>query len=419
MITGLFILTPSILFIQTGVGNTALFAPLNALIFAELSWMWKRGATRRSLLRATIMLAMGVYTRLEALFWLLPAGLIFLREIHRGRHFRLFAPYMTALMLILLPLFLRNGLLYGDPFARAGLFPRGQTVSLFEWLRTEPPLFLRAMFINLGQGFIFAPDWIYASIAVLFVAGWFGALIRTLRKDMPSCLWPMLLHMAALLTSSIALDLHYIVGSPRYLGIGGISAFVLWAIGYEGLWPSSIRRHINSATLSVWYILHLIVLMEALIPVYVPRQAPRAERPVAIIDGKIILHRAVIEPARAKPGEILTIRLIWEALEPIHGNYALFIHALKPGEPIIVAQEDTYPLYGNYPTMHWMPRQPFQEIHHIRLPDHIDVPYVRLTAGMYRYETMERLPAFAPDGTRFHAGGPDAIPIGTVSLLRP
>ncbi|WP_347243516.1 hypothetical protein, partial [Thermogutta sp.] len=180
-----------------------------------------------------------------------------------------------------------------------------------------------------------------------------------------------------------------------------MSAFFFWAIGYEGLWPHPVRRYVYAVTLLAWYALHLIVLIEVLFPVYVPRPAPRAHCPIATVDGKIILHSAYVEPGYAEPGETVTVRLVWEALEPIRGNYAVFVHALEPHGDVVVAQEDTYPLYGNYPTMLRVPRQPFEEIHRLRMPNALDIPYVRLTVGMYRYETMERLPAFAPDGTRF------------------
>lgn len=126
-----------------------------------------------------------------------------------------------------------------------------------------------------------------------------------------------------------------------------------------------------------------------------------------------------MDPVRARPGDVVTVYLTWEAQQPITDNYAVFVHALDPQQPRILAQEDTFPFYGHYPTMLWKPGRPFEEVHRIRLPSDLNVPLVRLTVGLYRYETGERLPAFAPNGARFQAGGLDAIPIGIVNIEIP
>ncbi|WP_347243517.1 hypothetical protein [Thermogutta sp.] len=116
-------------------------------------------------------MTMGVYTRTEVLFWLIPAGLLLFREVRRGHSVQRFVPYIIALALMISPLFLRNAFLYGDPLARLAL-TRRDPVSLSQGILSEPPLFMRALFVSLGQGFIFAPDWIYIPIAILFLAGW-------------------------------------------------------------------------------------------------------------------------------------------------------------------------------------------------------------------------------------------------------
>ncbi len=416
LITALAVLVPSTTFVQTGINNTALFIPINALIFGELSRMWKYGMTKKRMLRAIILLILGTYTRMEMLLWWIPAGIILVRAIRRVASIRSVVPYVALFVSAILPLLLRNALLYGDPFVRSALSLRNP-VPLSFWIQTEPPRFLRMLFVNLGQGLISAPDYVYALIAIVLSAGVSGVVLRAFRRDLPSGVWLMLSHFFVLVLASVLLSLRYLVGGPRYIGAGGISGAALWAIGYEGVWPRSIRRYALAATLLVWYFLHIIVITQVLIPIYVPRPAARSDHPVAILDGKILLHRAWIQPMYAKPGETIVVRLVWEALEPIPGNLAVFVHALDPDEPVIVAQEDTYPLYGNYPTMLWVPHQPFEDIHHIRLPGDLTIPCVRLTAGLYDYETMERLPAFSPDGKRLHGGGPDAIPIGQVFLV--
>ncbi len=416
LITALVVLTPSITFVQTGINNMALFIPINVMIFGELSRIWKFGMTRKRMLRGIILLILGTYTRMEALLWWIPAGVILFRAIRRGVSIRSVTPYAAALASAISPLLLRNMLLYGDPFVHSAHSSRSP-VPLSHWIQAELPMLLRMLFVSLGQGFISAPDYVYVLIAIVLLTGVSGVVLRALRRDLPSGVWLMLSHFSVLVLASVLLSLRYFVGAPRYIGAAGISGAAVWAIGYEGVWPRSIRRYALAATLVVWYFLHTIAITQVLIPVYTPRPAARSDHPVAILDGKILLHRAWIQPVYAKPGETIVVRLVWEALEPVPGNLAVFVHALDPEAPVIVAQEDTYPLYGNYPTMLWVPHQPFEDVHHIRLPGDLTVPCLRLTAGLYYYETMERLPAFSPNGKRFHGGGSDAIPIGQVFLV--
>ncbi len=108
-------------------------------------------------------------------------------------------------------------LLYGDPFVRSALSLRSP-VPLSFWIQTEPPLFLRMLFVNLGQGLISAPDYVYALIAIVLSAGVSGVVLRAFRRDLPSGVWLMLSHFFVLVLASVLLSLRYLVGGPRYIG---------------------------------------------------------------------------------------------------------------------------------------------------------------------------------------------------------
>ncbi len=412
---------PALLFYQTGVSNIALFTPLNALALGEMAWIARRGHSRARWSRALVWMVLGYYTRMEALLLLIPLALLLMRSprsipLLRDRFIATWFALAFAGMSII-PL--RNLFLYGDPLARAGLFARGSVLSPAQWIRMESLNFLKATLINLGHGFIFPPEWLYSILGVSLMVGLVGWAIRIVRREVPFVAGMLALHFTAVLISASVLSLRYIVGGPRYIGAAGASWFWLWAAGWEGWGGRPWRSRAVAGAMLVAYAVSVLAILHGIFPVYVPRPGARADPPIARIGEGILLHRARVEPARARPGDIVTIHLTWEATQTIAGNYAVFVHALDPQQPRILAQEDTFPFYGHYPTVLWVPGRPFEEVHRIRLPSDLNVPRIHLTTGLYRYETGERLPAFAPDGTRFHADGPDAVPISVVEIEFP
>lgn len=412
---------PSLLFYQTGISNIALFTPLNALALSELAWIWRRGPSQTRWIRALILLVLSFYTRMEAILLLIPIAFLVVRSPRSIRPLwsRSGAAWSGISFSLVSVLLLRNLVLYGDPLARSGLIARGHAVSISQWIRTESIDFLQATLINLGQGFIFAPGWLYGMLGVSLLVAMLGWIVRVLRNEAPFVAGMLALHFGALFVSSLVLSLRYFVGGPRYLGAAGVSWFWLWAAGWEGWGPRPWRSRAVAGALLTAYAVSVLAILYGILPVYVPRPAAPAASPIARIGDGIILHQARMDPVRARPGDVVTVYLTWEAQQPITDNYAVFVHALDPQQPRILAQEDTFPFYGHYPTMLWKPGRPFEEVHRIRLPSDLNVPLVRLTVGLYRYETGERLPAFAPNGARFQAGGLDAIPIGIVNIEIP
>jgi hypothetical protein len=64
-----------------------------------------------------------------------------------------------------------------------------------------------------------------------------------------------------------------------------------------------------------------------------------------------------------------------------------------------VAQGDGPPLKGDYPTSLWAAGETISDPHTVALPDDMPVDQYRLLVGMYRLDTMERLPRSDGTGT--------------------
>ena len=99
----------------------------------------------------------------------------------------------------------------------------------------------------------------------------------------------------------------------------------------------------------------------------------------------------------AKRGESLEVDLYWEALKPIDGDYIVFVHVLN-SDGGLVANHDSRPDNGRFPTPSWPPGAVIPDTHTILLPDNLPSGDYQLKAGLYEPETGERLPVTTADG---------------------
>lgn len=110
-----------------------------------------------------------------------------------------------------------------------------------------------------------------------------------------------------------------------------------------------------------------------------------------------------LEPERARPGEVVTLRLYWQALDQGNTSYTVFVHILDPlaqpaGADSLVAQQDHVPGDGAFPTSGWFPGEVIVDAHHIALPAEVRFANLRIGIGMYDLASGARLPvADAPE----------------------
>jgi hypothetical protein len=91
-----------------------------------------------------------------------------------------------------------------------------------------------------------------------------------------------------------------------------------------------------------------------------------------------------LAPKSARPGETVHVTLYWEALRKTDANYTLFAQ-LFGREDAKVAQRDTYPGLGHYPTSFWQPGQVI--VDEVPIPvasDAVAPTRLRLDVGLYQ-----------------------------------
>lgn len=100
--------------------------------------------------------------------------------------------------------------------------------------------------------------------------------------------------------------------------------------------------------------------------------------------------------AEVTAGSTVTITLYWRAEGTPSGDYRVFVHLLN-GQGEMVAQHDGPPRWGRYPTTVWRKGDVVPDEHTLVIPETAQGPF-SLAVGMYRADTMERLPVFSPSG---------------------
>jgi hypothetical protein len=94
----------------------------------------------------------------------------------------------------------------------------------------------------------------------------------------------------------------------------------------------------------------------------------------------------------AVPGEApITVGATWATSGPIRRPYTIFVH-LYDDQGALVAQRDTMPLDGAWPTPCWRPGEPFEDRYTLVSSRNLAPGRYRVELGLYWLPTGERLP---------------------------
>ncbi len=125
---------------------------------------------------------------------------------------------------------------------------------------------------------------------------------------------------------------------------------------------------------------------------------PLTQRLDADFQGQIRLLGYYLPEQETWPGDKLPITLYYQAMVPFGIDYTVFVH-LVDTEGNIIAQQDTYPGMGRYPTTLWEPGETIGDTFYLSVPDWAPVPGTgTFEAGFYDRETQLRLLVVGEDG---------------------
>jgi 4-amino-4-deoxy-L-arabinose transferase-like glycosyltransferase len=116
----------------------------------------------------------------------------------------------------------------------------------------------------------------------------------------------------------------------------------------------------------------------------------------ATFGGSIKLVGYRIEQSKGV-GEPSRVILCWQAIKPTAIDYTVFVHVIDNQDGLITS--DAQPLNGNYPTSAWVAGDQIEDSH--PLPAVVDLVAKRVSVGLYRLDTGERLTIEGTHETEF------------------
>ncbi len=145
-----------------------------------------------------------------------------------------------------------------------------------------------------------------------------------------------------------------------------------------------------------------------------PDRRPLPTQPEQLVETTVgdsieLIGYTISDQQMPAPNSQLTLTLFWETAATLPTDYTIFLH-LRDRDGATLAQRDGLPLNGAYPTSRWQPGETVIDPIDLPLPEDLPPGSYDLFTGLYRLDTLERLPV--ADDT----SGENAIPLGQVTL---
>jgi hypothetical protein len=428
---------PKFIFISGAVHNDNLATFLSSLaILCSLRLVRMGESALRGFLLGTI-LGLSLLAKLSSLPLLPVIGVAALLTAIRQRSKMAFVRSALAIFIIAAIIsgwwFVRNIFVYGEP--------TGIKVTLKVWQGERPPdykLYLSLLELphawisfwgKFGMGQIPIPSAIHSALGWIAGAAGVGFSIFIYQqlkwKVFGAVNFMQLLILLAHLLFSLAALVGYIsltvAGSmgrflfPAFSAIG-----TLFFFGLSRLIPKNLIGILAAAVNLGLASLSVICLLFYLIPAYVKPPLLSQEEIEAIpnpldveFGGVMKLLGYEIEKEQVRPGEKLSITLYWESLAKMERNWSVFVHLLDE-EGIIVAQRDTYPGLGRYPTTIWAVGDSIADRYAIAIPETAFSPTrASIEVGLYYLPTGERLLASSEEGKVLG----DSVQLGWIEIV--
>jgi hypothetical protein len=424
---------PQFLYLSGAVNNDVPAALWGAAVLLACVRMVRAGPGVRTDVTLGILFGAGLLTKFNLLALLPLIELAYLIAVWPARDWRAF----LRANLIVLGLaaivsgwwFWRNQVLYGEPtgFERVTeLWGDRSPAEAWAILDLELPMAWSTLWGRFGYGQVPMPDDVYRGLAWLTAAGAVGLVIAIGRKPMvrnrpPSGIrYPLLSLLLAAVLLFAAVLVAYILVSPagamgRFFFPGLPALALLLVLGLSQFFPRRLIENgaVGFAVMVGMAALAVCALVGVLVPAFVP------PRPLTASQVEDVPHPTDVEfggvarmlgyqvaPAGVPPGGEVKVTLYWQPLAQTDQDYAVFVHLLSE-VGTLVAQRDTYPGLGRYPTSAWEPGTVFADTYRVHVPETAYAPdtgYVQV--GLY-----------LPDGPRLlTSDGRDVMRLAPVEV---
>jgi 4-amino-4-deoxy-L-arabinose transferase-like glycosyltransferase len=332
--------------------------------------------------------------------------------------------------------FVRNQMLYGEPtgFERVTeLWGARNPAESFGTAVSELPYAWTSLWGRFGYGQIPLPQPVYDGLWALTLfasAGLPIPLLRRQQEEARAVAVPLLL---LLLNVALffAVLFNYLLVSPAgpmgrffFPALPSLALLIFYGLSrWFTLLPPPIIHRLSPLSLAAaanlgMGALALVALAGYLAPAYARPPGFAADTAVpnpvnAQFDTFVRLRGYDWGPATLQAGQPLDLALYWEVTERPPGDYLLFVHLVDEAGTM-VAQRDTFPGLGNFPSSQWQPGDRFIETIRLYAPETAYTPAeATLSVGFYAPVEGYRLGITGEDGD----GLGDALALGVVSLV--
>ena len=444
---------PQFIYLSGAINNDVPAALCSAAVLLVCLRLVREGPSVRTDVALGVLCGLALLTKFNLLALLVLIELAYVLAVRRTRNWRAFLRGNLVVLglaaLISGWWFWRNYLLYGDPTGMskvnelwAGRPAAGNWWALWQSL----PYLWSSLWGRFGYGQVPMPRFIYQGLLAFCVLALAGHLLPR-REPLPRSALLLLGATSLIFTAVVS---YYILIQPagamgRFLFPGlpafavlvsaGLSQSLTWVVRLWYRLSSLLGRQTEkSAPLSAWAVSLAVTVGMVALAVYalVGILAPAFARPRPLTESEIGAvpnptnvefgvgpppwrgdKRGVarllgyrVTPTVVEPGGMVKVTLYWQALARTDRNYAVFVHLLSE-IGTMVAQRDTYPGLGRYPTTIWEPGVAFADTYRVHIPETAyapDVGYVQI--GVY-----------LPDGPRLTTpDGRDALRLATVEI---
>ncbi len=438
---------PQFLFIGARISNDTAVTAFSALVLLGTVRLVKQGITRGRLVWLGMTLGLALLSKISALALLpLVAVGLAIRAIRQRSFASLvkwgLAVFSLAFLIAWWP-YLRNWLLYRDPLATnvwlATVRLRLPTPSLRELSEEFWGLEI-SFWAIFGWMNVLIHEVIYQSLSAMTRLAVLGLLLLAVRQfvkvpeseggrpsafftkwriflgsgrrlNRPAQLGLLLLGLWFALTFVSLLRFMQIQfgAQGRYLfpAIPAISILIL--LGLSQFVPQRYSGVLAGVLGGALFLLAVICPFVYIAPAYarppviaaedIPAEAHRLD---INFGDKIRLLACQLDKWVVKRGDPLSVTLYWQPSAKMEQDYNVFVHVLGRDEQVI-AQEDTYPGMGSYPTSLWQVEGVIKDTYGMYvLPESKAPSRFRVDVGVYDRSTGEVLPAFDGEGHPLH-----------------
>jgi 4-amino-4-deoxy-L-arabinose transferase-like glycosyltransferase len=417
---------PMFLFISSSASNDSTVAAAAALTFlAAIKTSFAAPPQTRHFLALGLALGLTALAKSSGLALAPVAGLAL---IAAGVREKSWGPFIRGTIIVGLAFLLLSGWWFaanwavnGDPLGtvtHAARFGRRTPTPTMLQLVPELEGLEESFWALFGWRNLPADGWLYTLLAVLdrlALVGWGLLLIRRVwcrtwsRREgiAAALLWLWFGLILITVLRWMQLSSWGNIGRLLFPGIGAVALLLI--LGWSGFVPRNQTRTLVGALAGGFLILAAASPLAYIAPAYA-RPAPLAESDLRRIThrldetfgGKIALLGYDLSAAQVRPGEELLVTLYWRALDNVTRDYSVVVHLLDQND-VIVAQRDSHPAQGRFPTSRWAPGQAIADLYRLALPLTAYAPaQARLEVGLYHHATGQRLLTGAgTDNARF------------------